>query len=64
MDAAVDMPGAPLRPGMRVFRRRSDLFATVQEVKGEVAVVKPEWPHDGTPTEWPISELRLAGLLE
>lgn len=56
--------GVDIKVGARVFRRRSDLFATVKEVKGEVAVVKPEWPHDGTPTEWPISELRLAGLLE
>lgn len=53
-----------IRPGDRVFRRRSDLFATVKEIKGETAVVKPEWPHDGSLTEWPIAELRLAHIDE
>lgn len=50
--------------GARVFRRRSDLFAVVTDVKGDVATVKPEWPHDGTPTDWPVAELRPAGIFE
>ncbi len=56
--------GEAIRVGARVFRRRSDLFARVVEIKGHVAVVKPEWPHDGSLTEWPIAELRLAGEFE
>lgn len=48
------------RVGERVFRRRSDLFASVLEVREDTVLVKPEWPHDGTPTEWLISEIEPA----
>jgi|HubBroStandDraft_5_1064220.scaffolds.fasta_scaffold104127_3 hypothetical protein len=53
-----------IKPGDRVFRHRSDLFAIVVEVKGEEVPVKPEWPHDGSLLSWPLEDLRLAGVFE
>lgn len=53
-----------IKKGDRVFRRRSDLFATVVEVNGGALTVRPEWPHDGSRVVWPLAEVRLAGALE
>lgn len=59
----VEMEYQP-RVGDRIFRRRSDLFATVVEVNGGALTVSPEWPHDGHRIVWPLAEVRLAGILE